>query len=85
MSNDVKDGLAGRTGSVDFQHSGVWCCTEKSKCQWQGFALNQGLAWGTTDGPTTMWIERHKENCRGRLVQLVPPNAPASATAEDAR
>ena len=64
-----------KAGDVaDFEHSGVWCCTEKSNCQWQGFALHQGLAWGTVTGPTTEWLDRHSQNCRGRLIQLIPAN-----------
>ena len=57
-----------------FVHGGVWCCTEKAKCQWQGFVLHQGLAWGTVAGPTGEWKDRHNTNCRGRLIQLIPPN-----------
>jgi len=67
----------GPTSFRGVEHSGVWCCSEKSKCQWQGFALYQGLAWGTTEGPTSEWREMHDQNCRGELVQLVPPNIPS--------
>lgn len=67
--------LAETPYSVDFLHGGVWCCTEKSQCQWQGFALHQGLAWGTTNGPTREWRDLHDVNCRGRLIQLIPPQS----------
>ena len=67
--------LAPRTCSAGFEHSGVWCCTEKSQCKWQGFALHQGLAWGTANGTPPAWRDRHNANCRGRLIQLILPNA----------
>lgn len=60
--------------SENFIHSGVWCCSEKSQCQWQGFALHQGIAWGTIGAALDEWRKRHDENCRGRLIQLIPPS-----------
>jgi hypothetical protein len=82
---EATDGrLPTRACSADFLHGGVWCCTEKSQCQWQGFALHQGLAWGTTNGPTTEWKDRHNASCRGRLIQLIPPNVIGEARADNA-
>jgi hypothetical protein len=53
-------------------HGGVWCCTEKIKCQWQCYALHCGLAWGTVP-ENTEWRRWHDKNCIGKLIQLLPP------------
>jgi hypothetical protein len=60
----------------DFSHSGVWCCEHKSRCKWQGFALNHGIGWGVVPKNTGAysWREAHDRECGGRLIQLVPPN-----------
>jgi hypothetical protein len=63
---------------IDPNKSGVWCCEKQHKCKWQGFALHQGLAWGTF--PTAgEWRKWHDLECGGKLIQLVEPeqlNAP---------
>lgn len=56
------------------KHPGVWCCSERYKCKWQCFALNQGLGWGTIPGHTNLWRKWHDKQCRGELIQLSPPS-----------
>lgn len=57
---------------------GVWCCERMAQCNWQGFALHQGLAWGTVppkhEAITNDWRTWHDRECGGRLIQLLPPN-----------
>jgi len=56
-----------------FFHGGVWCCENKSACKWQGYALHQGLGWGTIPPETNEWRMWHNRECGGKLIQLVPP------------
>lgn len=51
----------------------VWCCERKERCRWQGFALNQGLGWGTVR-KSGAWREWHDRECGGRLIQLTGPD-----------
>ncbi len=53
-----------------FKHDGVWCCENKSKCKWQGFVLNHGIAWGVVP-VYGEWKEYHDRHCGGRLIQLI--------------
>lgn len=53
----------------------VWCCTEKSKCKWQAFALHQGLAWGEVPGKDNPWRQFHDVECPGKLVNLFDDKA----------
>jgi len=54
--------------------TGVWCCTEKTRCRWQGVRLHQGLAWGTVPPLADTWRQYHDRNCCGVLVQLIAPD-----------
>lgn len=57
-------------------HPGIWYCTERTRCQWQGYALNQGLGWGSppsNDGPNS-YRAWHDRQCPGQLIQLLPPS-----------
>jgi len=51
---------------------GVWCCEYRHKCKWQGFALHQGLAWGSKEYALRAWRTWHDRECGGKLIQLVP-------------
>jgi len=72
-----KSELPSSTCSGDaWEHPGVWCCERRHNCKWQGFMLHQGLAWGEIPFPTsTSWRKYHDIECRGKLIQLIPPNS----------
>ena len=57
----------------------VWCCAKKARCKWQGFALHQGLAWGTVPPPSNTWRQWHDRECGGELVQLLAPGGQSAA------
>lgn len=56
-----------------FAHEGVWCCERGWQCKWQGYALHQGLSWGTVPTKGNVWLEWHKRECGGELIQLIQP------------
>lgn len=56
------------------KHPGVWCCSERSKCKWQAFALHKGLAWGVVPEKYEVWRATHDKECGGKLIQLLPPS-----------
>ena len=60
--------------AIDMDQFEVWCCERKSQCKWQGFALHQGLGWGTIPPVTDEWRKWHDRECGGRLLQLVGKN-----------
>ena len=45
-------------------------CEKMDKCQWQGFALHQGLGWGEVPSPHDTWREYHDRECGGKLIQM---------------
>lgn len=55
------------------KHTGVWCCERKEDCEWQGYALFRGLAWGTIESPLDEWTKAHAKYCGGKLTQLLAP------------
>lgn len=52
----------------------AWCCEKRSKCNWQGFALHQGLAWGSIPPATDPWRQWHDRECGGKLIRLRRPH-----------
>ena len=51
---------------------GVWCCEKRVACRWQGYALHQGLGWGTVRPSHDPWRIAHDRECGGKLIQLLP-------------
>ena len=55
------------------RHGGVFCCSLKSQCKWQGVVLRHGLAWGVVPLESNAWRRCHDANCEGVLYQLSLP------------
>lgn len=66
---------ATRLEPLVMRRHGVWCCDQQHKCKWQGFALHQGLSWGTIPDESNVWRQWHDRECGGKLIQIVEPES----------
>ena len=68
-----KTPMSASVHAVVMRHGGIFCCSRKYQCTWQGFALHQGLGWGVIPHESNPWRQWHDRKCSGKLIQLVEP------------
>jgi len=76
MSNSVSVRRAAK--NTRCYGDGVWCCEKGWKCLCPSFEMREGLSWGTVP-ISGQWLQKHKAECGGKLIQLVAPQTKAAS------